>query len=62
MYEPTLNLLRAPKRLGWLIWPWMGMAPNPRFRRVSAIFRVLSHVRVKIMHVDPAISVNAYAR
>ncbi len=54
----TLNLLRAPRRLGWLIWPWMGMAPKPRLRSANAILRELSHVRVKIMHVLVASSVS----
>ena len=54
----TLNLLSAPSRLGWLIWPWMGMAPKPRLRSASAILRVLSHVRVKIMQVLFASSVS----
>ncbi len=58
----TLNMLRAPRRFGWLIWPWMGTVPKPRLRSVSAILRVLSQVRAKIMTVEPASSVSAYAR
>ena len=58
----TLNMLRAPRRFGWLIWPWMGTVPKPKFRSVSAILRVLSQVRAKIMTVEPASSVSAYAR
>ncbi len=46
--SPLLNLLSAPRRLGWLIWPWMGTPPNPRFLRISAIRLVLSQVLVKI--------------
>ena len=46
--SPLLNLLSAPRRLGWLMWPWMGTAPKPRLRSSSAMRRVDSQVRVKI--------------
>lgn len=53
---PTLNLLSAARRLGWLICPWMGTAPKPRLRSISASLRVESQVRVKMMEVEPASS------
>ena len=30
--SPVLNLLRAARRLGWDICPWIGTAPKPRLR------------------------------
>ena len=39
-------------RLGWLIWPWMGMAPKPRFLATSASFLVWSQVLVNTIIVD----------
>lgn len=53
---PTLNLLSAARRLGWLICPWMGTAPKPRLRSISASLRVESQVRVKMIEVEPASS------
>ena len=54
--SPALNLLSAPNRLGWLIWPWIGRASKPKFLSMRASFLVLSQVLVKIMKVDPASS------
>lgn len=47
----------AARRLGWLIWPWMGTPPKPRLRSISAMRRVVSQVRVKMMVLAPASSV-----
>ena len=40
--------------MGCDIWPWMGMAPKPRLRAVSASLRVWSHVRVNTALQGPA--------
>ena len=60
--SPALNLLSAPRRLGWLICPWMGSASKPRLRSCSASRRAASQVRVNTMNVAPASSVRKYAR
>ena len=60
--SPALNLFSAPRRLGWLICPWMGSASKPRLRSSSASLRAPSHVRANTIAVAPASSVRKYAR
>ena len=62
MHTPALNLCSAARRLGWLIWPCIETAPNPRFLSMRVSFLQLSHVRTNTIDVEPESSLRAYTR
>ena len=57
-----LNLFNAPKRLFWVILPYNGIAVNPSFLSMSAVFNVFNIVAQNIITEQLPISFNIYVR